>query len=116
MRRNHTSLLSKRSSVTRAHSAHQSRLIRNAVCSDLQAMPSHRLNGPRTDIGDVIVHHMAPKVWRVAAVTTPGDLRGRAMTTYLSRAAAMAAAHALRLAGRRIYIRHHDDAQWEHVE
>jgi len=79
-------------------------------------MPSHRLNGPCTDIGDVIVHHIAPKVWQVTAVTTPGDLRGRATTTYLSRAAAMAAAQGLRLPGRRIHIRHHDDAQWEHVE
>lgn len=68
---------------------------------------------PITEIGDVIIHHVAPKVWMPSAVTKAGDLDGRAMTPHISRLGAMAAARELLLPGRRIYIRHQDDAEWE---
>ena len=70
---------------------------------------------PITDVGDVIVHHVAPKVWLPCAVTTQGDLNGRPTTPCTSRARAMAVAQGLLVPGRKIYVRHHDDAEWEAV-
>ena len=71
---------------------------------------------PSTEIGDVIVHHAAPRVWFAATVTQPGDLVGA--TTRVSKAsrdAALAVARELLRPGRRIYIHHQDDAEWEQV-
>ena len=70
---------------------------------------------PLTDIGDVVIHHFAPKVWVPCAITANGDLNGRRTTPVMSRLAALAAAQSLWLPGRRVYIRHHDDAAWEEV-
>ena len=80
-----------------------------AISMDLQ------VRHPLTDIGDVVIHHRAPKVWVPCAITTPGDLDGRPTAVLTSRTAALAAAHSLLLSGRRMYIRHHDDAMWEEV-
>jgi len=70
---------------------------------------------PITDVGDVVIHHLAPRVWVPCAITKNGDLGGRSTTAVSSRLAAVAAAQSLLLPGRRIYIRHHDDAEWEEV-
>ena len=70
---------------------------------------------PITDVGDVVIHQFAPKVWVPCAITTSGDVNGRPTTTVMSRLAALAAAQSLLLPGRRVYIRHHDDAEWEEV-
>jgi len=70
---------------------------------------------PLTDIGDVVIHHLAPRVWVPCAITANGDVNGRPTTAVTSRVAAIAAAQSLLLPGRRIYIRHHDDAEWEAV-
>ena len=71
---------------------------------------------PNTEIGDVIVHHAAPKVWVPASVTEHGDLAGAGTkVSKTSRDAAMAVARELLRPGGRIYIHHHDDAQWEQV-
>ena len=70
---------------------------------------------PITDVGDVIIHHVAPKVWLPCAVTKHGDLDGMATKPHLSRIAAVAEAKNLLLPHRRIYIRHQDDAEWEEV-
>lgn len=71
---------------------------------------------PSTDVGDVIIHHAAPKVWIPASVTASGDVVGKMdggpRTT---RDAALDAARSLLGPGRRIYIHHHDDAEWERV-
>jgi hypothetical protein len=70
---------------------------------------------PITDIGDVVIHHLAPKLWVPCAITANGDVNGRPTTAVAARRAALAAAQSLLLPGRRIYIRHHDDAEWEEV-
>jgi hypothetical protein len=70
---------------------------------------------PITDIGDVVIQGLSPKMWVPCAITQPGDLNGRPTTSVTSRAAALRAARALLLPGRRIYIRHHDDAEWEDI-
>jgi hypothetical protein len=70
---------------------------------------------PITDVGDVVIHHLAPRVWVPSAITRNGDINGRATTAVRSRLAALAAAQSLLLPGGRIYIRHHDDAEWEEV-
>jgi hypothetical protein len=70
---------------------------------------------PLTDVGDVIIHHVAPKVWLPCAVRSQGDLDGNPTEPYASRDRAMAVAQGLLLPGRRIYVRHHDDAEWEAV-
>jgi hypothetical protein len=72
---------------------------------------------PHTEIGDVIVHHAAPKVWLPARVTEPGDLVGTTtQVSRMSRDAALAVAQTLLRPGGRIYIYHRDDAEWEGVE
>jgi hypothetical protein len=68
---------------------------------------------PITEIGDVVIHHDAPKVWQPAAIVRNGDVVGHRTQAHMSRAAAMTAARRLLLPGRRIYIRHSDDAIWE---
>ena len=70
---------------------------------------------PITEIGDVIIHHAAPKVWQPAAVVLSGDVVGTRTQVHFSRAGALAAAHRLLLPGRRIYVRHYDDAEWEEI-
>ena len=75
----------------------------------------HFRRDPITDVGDVIIQHVAPKVWIPCAITANGDLKGRPTTAVPSRTAALAAAAALLLHGRKIYIRHHDDVEWELV-
>jgi hypothetical protein len=70
---------------------------------------------PITDIGDVVIQHLSPEMWVPCAITQPGDLKGRPTTSVSSRAAAVRAAGALSLPGRRIYIRHHNEAEWEEV-
>ena len=70
---------------------------------------------PITDVGDVIIHHVAPKVWLPCAVRAQGDLEGSPTDPYTSRAGAMAVAQELLVPGRRIYVCHHDDAEWEAV-
>ena len=71
---------------------------------------------PITDVGDVVIQHRAPRVWEPCAITRHADVEGRPMRTYGSRDDAVAAARELLLPGRRIYIRHHDDAIWEVVQ
>lgn len=68
---------------------------------------------PITDIGDVVIHHTAPKTWQPAAIVRSGDIVGIRTAVHASRAAALNAARPLLLPGRRIYIRHYDDAEWE---
>jgi hypothetical protein len=70
---------------------------------------------PITDIGDVVVQHLSPTMWVPCAITQHGDLNGRPTTSVTSRAAALRAARALLLPGRRIYIRHSGDDEWEDV-
>jgi hypothetical protein len=70
---------------------------------------------PITDVGDVIIQHFAPKVWVPSAIIRPNDLIGSPTKTITTRAGAIEAARALLLPGRRMYIRHHDDAEWEEV-
>ena len=71
---------------------------------------------PNTEIGDVIVHHAAPKVWVAASVTQSGDLVGATtQVAKTSRGAALAVARELLSPGGRIYVHHQDDAEWEHV-
>jgi hypothetical protein len=71
---------------------------------------------PRTEIGDVIVHHAAPRVWIPATVVQPGDLHGQvAVAPKTTRDAALTVAQGLVQSGRCIYIYHRDDAQWEQV-
>lgn len=71
---------------------------------------------PNTEIGDVIVHHAAPKLWLPASVTDNGDLAGtKTKVSKTSRDAAVAVARELLRPGGRIYIHHHDDAYWEQV-
>jgi hypothetical protein len=70
---------------------------------------------PITDVGDVVIHHVAPKHWVPCAITASGDVAGRPTTAVMTRVAALAAAQSLLLPGRRVYIRHHDDAEWEEI-
>jgi hypothetical protein len=71
---------------------------------------------PSTEVGDVIIHHAAPKVWKAATVTQLGDLVGTMTgTPQRSRDAALAAARDLVSPGCRIYIHHQDDGAWEPV-
>lgn len=70
---------------------------------------------PITEVGDVVIHHAAPRVWQPAAIERDGDLVGNRTPVQLTRAAALAAARSLLLPGHRIYIRHGDDAEWEEV-
>ena len=71
---------------------------------------------PRTAVGDVIVHHAAPRVWIPATVVEPGDLQGEvAIAPKMTRDAALAFAHTLLIPGGSIYIYHRDDAEWEQV-
>jgi hypothetical protein len=71
---------------------------------------------PSTDIGDVIIHHAAPKVWVAAIVTQPDDLVGTtAGIPKTLRDHALTVARELVRAGGRIYIHHRDDATWEPV-
>ena len=69
---------------------------------------------PSTNAGDVIVHHAEPDVWVVASVRHSGDPFGRMqMLPKKSRDAALAAARLVLASGHRIYIHHHDAAEWE---
>jgi hypothetical protein len=71
---------------------------------------------PRTEVGDVIIHHAAPRVWMPATVEQPGDLQGKvAVAPKTTRDAALTVAYSLLQPGRCVYIHHRDDAQWEHV-
>jgi hypothetical protein len=71
---------------------------------------------PRTEIGDVIIHHAAPKVWVAASVTQAGDLVGQQIgMPRMSRDSALVSARDLLQPGRQIYIYHRDDAEWEQV-
>lgn len=71
---------------------------------------------PHTAIGDVIVHHAAPRVWIPAIVTEPGDLHGNAaVAPKMTRDAALTVAQTLLQPGGCIYIHHRDDAEWEQV-
>jgi hypothetical protein len=71
---------------------------------------------PPTAPGDVIIHHEAPRVYVVARVVHPGDLVGNhEPIPNRSREAAVTAGRKLLAAGRRIYIHHRDDAEWEQV-
>jgi hypothetical protein len=71
---------------------------------------------PVTIAGDVIVQHMAPKIWIPSSVTASNDLIGSPTRTITTRLEAIAAARELLRPGRRLYIHHHDDANWEAVE
>jgi hypothetical protein len=82
----------------------------------LESLLSSESWQPKTQIGDVIVHHAAPKFWIPASVSDTGDLDGtKTKVSKTSRDAAVAAARELLRPGGRIYIRHHDDAIWEEV-
>jgi hypothetical protein len=71
---------------------------------------------PSTEIGDVIIHHAAPKVWIAASVTNAGDLVGHLTSIpRTTRDSALVAARELLQPDRQIYIHHHDDAVWEQV-
>lgn len=71
---------------------------------------------PRTEVGDVLIHHAAPKVWLPATVVQSGDLVGQAaVAPKTTRDAALTVAHSLLQPGRCIYIYHRDDAEWEQV-
>jgi hypothetical protein len=71
---------------------------------------------PRTEVGDVLIHHAAPKVWIPATVVQSGDLVGKtAVAPKTTRDAALTVARELMQPGRRIYILHRDDAEWEQV-
>jgi hypothetical protein len=71
---------------------------------------------PRTEIGDVIVHHAAPRVWIPATVVQAGDLHGSVATApKMTRDAALTVAYSLLQPGRCLYIYHRDDAQWEQI-
>ena len=71
---------------------------------------------PHTEVGDVLIHHAAPKVWLPATVVQSGDLVGKAaVAPKTTRDAALTVAHSLLQPGRCIYIHHRDDAEWEQV-
>jgi hypothetical protein len=71
---------------------------------------------PSTEIGDVIIHHAAPRVWLPATVFQSGDLAGKvAVAPKTTRDAALTVARELLQPGRCIYIHHRDDAEWEQV-
>ena len=70
---------------------------------------------PMVEIGDVVIHHMAPRVWYLTPITKPADIDGHATHPYRTRPDAIEAARALLQHGRRIYIHHRDDALWEEV-
>ncbi len=70
---------------------------------------------PDLRVGDVVIHHFRPKVWVVTVVTSHGEDSGPATTTDSSRDDALTTARRLLKGGHRLYIRHHDDAQWEEV-
>ena len=72
---------------------------------------------PRTEVGDVIVHHAAPRVWITASVTKAGDLAGTVIgkNPRTTRDSAIDAARGLLQHGGQIYIHHQDDAEWEQV-
>jgi hypothetical protein len=71
---------------------------------------------PRTAIGDVILQHVAPRVWIPTTIVQPGDLQGTvAVPPKTTRGAALSVAQTLVSPGRSIYIHHHDDAEWEQV-
>jgi hypothetical protein len=71
---------------------------------------------PITDVGDVIIQHFGPKLWVPSPVVRPNDLRGSPTKPTTTRLGAIEAARFVLLPGRRIYIHHHDDANWEAVE
>ena len=67
---------------------------------------------PSTEVGDVLIHHAAPKVWIPATVVQSGDLVGEtADSPKTTRDAALTVAHRLLQPGRCIYIHHRDDAE-----
>ena len=69
---------------------------------------------PSTMAGDVVLHHAEPDVWIVASVRHSGDPVGRMrMLPKRSRDDALAAARIVLAPGHRIYIHHHDAAEWE---
>jgi hypothetical protein len=71
---------------------------------------------PFTVAGDVIIQHMAPRIWIPSPVAASNDLIGLRTKTIATRLGAIEAARALLLPGRRLYIHHHDDANWEAIE
>jgi len=71
---------------------------------------------PLTDIGDVIIQHFGPRLWVPSPVVRPNDLIGSPTKPTATRPGAIEAARSVVLPGRRIYIHHHDDANWEAVE
>ena len=78
--------------------------------------PSDPSRQPMTDVGDVMIHHMAPRVWVPCPITKPGDIRGCAMRAYPTPTEAIVAARTFALPGCKVYIWHHDDRAWEFVE
>ncbi len=70
---------------------------------------------PSIHVGDVIIHHFRPKSWAATAAMTPGDMDGTPTKVDTSRTAAVETARTLVAPRGRIYIRHHDDAEWEEV-
>ena len=73
------------------------------------------MGSPILDIGDVVIHHVAPRVWYLSRITNPAVTDGHATHPYRTRPYAIEAARALLAERRRIYIHHHDDAHWEEV-